>query len=101
MEAGQPNKQSAHSNHDRSYTLHSITTTKEDHHAHWPEYPPRSAAQLAHVLRMVQANAKPIGDWRTPFEREEPTEAIIHYEQRQLAASLAYLQMVPETSHHP
>ncbi len=65
-----------------------------------PEYPPRSAAQLAHVLRMVQANAKPTGDWRTPFEREEPVEAIIHYEQRQLAASLAYLQMVPETSHH-
>lgn len=60
---------------------------------YWPEYPPRSAAQLAQVLRMVQANAKPIGDWRTPFEREESVEAIIAYEQRQLATSLAYIQM--------
>lgn len=61
---------------------------------YWPDYPPRSAAQLARALRMVQANAKPIGDWRTPFEREEPVEAIIAYEDRQLAASLAYIQYV-------
>jgi sugar phosphate isomerase/epimerase len=66
---------------------------------YWPEYPPRSAAQLAHVLRMVQANAKPVGDWRTPFEREEAVETIIAYEQRQLATSLAYLQMLPGISH--
>ena len=58
---------------------------------YWPDYPPRSAAQLAQVLRFVQANAKPAGDWRTPFEREEPTEDIVAYEQQQLAASLAYL----------
>jgi len=58
---------------------------------YWPDYPPRSAAQLAGVLRFVQAHARPIGDWRTPFEREEPAEAIIAYEQHQLAASLAYL----------
>lgn len=58
---------------------------------YWPDYPPRSAAQLASVLRMAQANAKPIGDWRTPFERDEPVEAIIAYEQRQLASSLAYI----------
>lgn len=67
---------------------------------YWPEYPPRSAAQLASVLRMVQANAKPIGDWRTPFEREEPVEAIMSYEQHQLAASLAYIQTLPDTAHH-
>jgi sugar phosphate isomerase/epimerase len=67
---------------------------------YWPEYPPRSAAQLARVLRMVQANARPVGDWRTPFEREESVEAIIAYEQRQLAASLAYLQTLPGTSRH-
>ena len=58
---------------------------------YWPDYPPRSAAQLAGVLRFVQAHARPIGDWRTPFEREEPAEAIIAYEQHQFAASLAYL----------
>ena len=61
---------------------------------YWPDYPPRSAAQLAQVLHFVQANAKPAGDWRTPFEREEPTEDIIAYEQQQLAASLAYLNYI-------
>jgi sugar phosphate isomerase/epimerase len=59
---------------------------------YWPDYPPRSAAQLVRVLRFVQANAKPVGDWRTPFEREESVEDIITYEQQQLAASLAYLR---------
>lgn len=58
---------------------------------YWPDYPPRSAAQLAEVLRFVQANAKPVGDWRTPFERGEAPADIIAYEQQQLAASLAYL----------
>lgn len=58
---------------------------------YWPDYPPRSAAQLAHVLRFVQDNAGPSGDWRTPFERDEPVEAIIAYEDQQLAASLAYM----------
>jgi sugar phosphate isomerase/epimerase len=58
---------------------------------YWPEYPPRSAAHLARVLRMVQANARPPGDWRTPFERDESVEAIIAYEGQQLAASLTYL----------
>ena len=61
---------------------------------YWSEYPPRSAAQLARVLRMVQSNAKPAGDWRTPFEHNEPVEAIIAYENRQLVASLAYVQYV-------
>jgi 3-oxoisoapionate decarboxylase len=58
---------------------------------YWPDYPSRSAAQLARVLRFVQANARPPGDWRTPFERHEPVEAIIAYENGQLAASLAYI----------
>ncbi len=61
---------------------------------YWPDYPPRSAAQLARVLRFVQANAKPVGDWRTPFERGESAKDIIAYEQQQLAASLAYLDYV-------
>jgi sugar phosphate isomerase/epimerase len=61
---------------------------------YWPDYPARSAAQLARVMRLVQANAKPSGDWRTPFERGEAVEAIIEYERHQLAASLAYLRLV-------
>ncbi len=58
---------------------------------YWPDYPPRSAAQLAHVLRFVLGNARPSGDWRTPFERNESVEAVIAYEDQQLAASLAYM----------
>jgi sugar phosphate isomerase/epimerase len=58
---------------------------------YWTEYPPRSAAQLANVLRFVQANARPVGNWQTPFERGESAEDIIVYEQYQLAASLAFL----------
>jgi len=58
---------------------------------YWPDYPPRSAAQLAHVLRFVMDNARPSGDWRTPYERNEPGEAIIAYEDQQLDASLAYI----------
>jgi sugar phosphate isomerase/epimerase len=58
---------------------------------YWPDYPPRSAAQLAPVLRFVLDNARPAGDWRTPFERNEPEEAVIAYEDQQLAASLAYI----------
>ena len=61
---------------------------------YWPDYPPRTAAQLARVLRLVQANARPPGDWRTPFERDEPVEAILAYEEQQLAASLAYIGYV-------
>jgi 3-oxoisoapionate decarboxylase len=61
---------------------------------YWPDYPPRTAAQLARVLRLVQANAKPPGDWRTPFERDESVEAILAYEEQQLAASLAYIGYV-------
>ncbi len=58
---------------------------------YWPDYPPRSAAQLAHVLRFVLDNARLSEDWLTPFERNEPVEAIISYEDQQLAASLAYI----------
>lgn len=58
---------------------------------YWPEYPPRSARQLASVLRFVQARAQTNSDWHTPFERGEPAKAIIAYEEQQLAKSLAYL----------
>ena len=58
---------------------------------YWPDYPPRSAAQFAHVLRFVLDNARTSGDWRTPFELNEPVEAIIAYEDQQMDASLAYI----------
>lgn len=61
---------------------------------YWPDYPPRSAPQLARVWHFVQANAKPPGDWRTPFERGEPVETIIAYEEQQLASSLAYINHI-------
>jgi sugar phosphate isomerase/epimerase len=59
---------------------------------YWPDYPPRTAAQLAHTLRFVLEHAETAGDWRTPFERNEPAEQIIAYEEQQLSASLAYMQ---------
>jgi 3-oxoisoapionate decarboxylase len=59
---------------------------------YWPDYPTRTASQLAQVWRLVQTNAKPPGDWRTPFERDGSVEAIIAYEEQQLAASLAYIR---------
>lgn len=58
---------------------------------YWPDYPPRSAAQFARVLRFVLSNAMPAGDWHTPFERNEPVEAVIAYEDQQLATSLPYI----------
>lgn len=58
----------------------------------WPDYPDRKPVQLAQALRVVQANARPGDGWRTPFERSEPVEAIVAYEQRQLVESVAYVQ---------
>jgi sugar phosphate isomerase/epimerase len=59
---------------------------------YWQEYPPRSAAQFAHVLNFVLAKAQQTSDWRTPFERHEPAEAIIAYEEQQLAESITYIE---------
>jgi len=57
----------------------------------WPEYPARTPAQLAATIRFVQAEGRSTGDWRTPFERAEPVESIVAYEQRELIASVAYV----------
>jgi 3-oxoisoapionate decarboxylase len=62
---------------------------------YWPDYPPRSASQLARVLRFALANARPsTEDWRTPFEKGETAEAIGAYEEQQLAESLVYLNSI-------
>lgn len=57
----------------------------------WPDYPARTASQLAATVRFVQDGGRQSGDWRTPFEREESVESIIAYEQRELLASVAYV----------
>lgn len=59
---------------------------------YWPAYPPRSAAQLARVLRFVYTHSNQSDNWQTPFERNEPVEAIVTYEERQLAESVAYIK---------
>jgi 3-oxoisoapionate decarboxylase len=58
---------------------------------YWDEYPTRSARQLASVLRFALDHARLVGNWRTPYERDEPQDTILSYEKQQLAASLAYL----------
>lgn len=65
---------------------------------YWSEYPPRSAAQLAGLLRFAQANAKPAGDWRTPYEKGHTSEAIAGYEDRQLLTSIAYMKGLTRSS---
>jgi 3-oxoisoapionate decarboxylase len=61
---------------------------------YWPEYPPRSAAQFASQLRFVLAQARTLGEWRTPFELGADAETIVAYEERQLLSSVAYLHML-------
>lgn len=69
----------------------SIRVLAEDY---WPEYPPRSASQFAQVIHFALSKAKPAADWRTPYEREETAEAVIAYEERELAESLAYIEQI-------
>lgn len=56
----------------------------------WPDYPPRTAAQIAAALRVVRANEQ-TGDWRTPWERGESAAAIAAYEEDELKRSVTYL----------
>ena len=58
----------------------------------WPDYPARTAAQLAKVVRFMLKNAKPVGDWRNPYERGESIENIVAYEDRELLSSIAFVQ---------
>lgn len=61
----------------------------------WRDYPPRRAQDLLGVLRLVFAGARPPGEeWRTPHEREEPTEARVAYELAEFQDSVAYLRRV-------
>ncbi|MDF2961460.1 MAG: sugar phosphate isomerase/epimerase [Paenibacillus sp.] len=66
-----------------------VRVLEEDY---WTEYPERSASQLTRLMRYVHDRAKVSGDWRTPFEKGEPPEAIAAYEQSQMGTALAYLK---------
>lgn len=59
----------------------------------WPDYPPRTAAQLAAALQVVSTHQQS-GDWRTPFERDEPAEVIAAYEEEQLLQSVDCLHQL-------
>jgi 3-oxoisoapionate decarboxylase len=63
---------------------------------YWPAYPPRSQAQLARTLHFVYTHARQSGVWQTPFERNESVEAIVAYEEQQLAESLAYIKQITQ-----
>ncbi|MBI4420518.1 MAG: sugar phosphate isomerase/epimerase [Gemmatimonadetes bacterium] len=55
----------------------------------WPEYPLRSAAQVAKVLRLVREHARPASeDYRTPFEKGAGRERIVAYEESELRESI-------------
>jgi sugar phosphate isomerase/epimerase len=62
----------------------------------WPEYPARTAAQLAETVRFVLDHAEQSGEWQTPFERKEHADNIIAYEKDQLNASLRYMKPLIE-----
>ncbi|MFD2612466.1 sugar phosphate isomerase/epimerase family protein [Paenibacillus gansuensis] len=64
---------------------------------YWREYPARSAQQLAKVMRFVQSNAKPQGDWKTPYENGESVRSITQYENAQLLTSIAYVHGLMRT----
>ncbi len=55
----------------------------------WPEYPERSASELAETLEFVHRHARPAAeDYRTPWERKAPMSEVAEYEERELAASI-------------
>ena len=59
----------------------------------WPGYPPRRVEEILPVLRLREARARPSEeDWRTPWEREAPGEALAAFELEQIRRSLAYLR---------
>jgi sugar phosphate isomerase/epimerase len=61
---------------------------------YWTEYPPRTAIELTRLLRFVEDHARTKGDWRTPFEKGEPPEAIAAYEIDELNRGTAYLSVL-------
>ncbi|MBS4195695.1 sugar phosphate isomerase/epimerase family protein [Lederbergia citri] len=65
-----------------------VRVLQEDY---WTEYPERTAQQLTRLLRFVEDHAFTKGEWRTPFEKGEPANAIAAYEMEEMAVGMAYL----------
>jgi sugar phosphate isomerase/epimerase len=65
----------------------------------WPEYAPRSAAQLARTLKFVNTYARPAGEeWRTPWELgHSPVGELVQWEEAQLRESQEYLNALLPT----
>ncbi len=63
----------------------------------WPGYPERRIERVLPVLRLREQRARPDDeDWRTPWEREEPAEALATYEMQQLEESVSYLRSLAQ-----
>src|SRR5436190_2104309 len=59
----------------------------------WKGYPTRPADELCTVLdRLATRRLDDNADYRTPWERQEPTSAIVEYEMAQLRKSIANLR---------
>jgi sugar phosphate isomerase/epimerase len=61
----------------------------------WQGFGPRDARDLIPALRLAARHARPSSEeWRTPFERNEPSEALAAYEDDQMERSVAYLRSI-------
>lgn len=59
----------------------------------WQGYPARPSSEFARALqRLKQARLDDNADYRTPWEKEQPPEAIVAYERLQLDESVANLK---------
>jgi 3-oxoisoapionate decarboxylase len=59
----------------------------------WRGFPARDVRAVLPALRMAARMARPAGEeWRTPWELEADADAMASYEERQVAASVAYLR---------
>lgn len=59
----------------------------------WAGYQPRPVAEVLPALRLREIAARPTEeDWRTPWERDEPEDALAAYEMDQFERSVVYLR---------
>jgi sugar phosphate isomerase/epimerase len=61
----------------------------------WTGYGPRDAAEFGTALGRLRVNALPEhADYRTPWERREPPEAVVAYERAHLERSVANMRVM-------
>jgi hypothetical protein len=57
----------------------------------WAEYPPCEVPRFLPVLRILWAHGRPeTEEWRTPWERGEPSAAVVAHEMDEFTRSVAY-----------